>query len=148
MYGNTDQPKRPGGTPGSRLFVRTGASQGTSIDPIRNSGEGMMTICRGLLAPALLVPMLGLAIPANAQQSPGVFQCSASAVAPQIRAEGETELVADIVVNCTGGTPTVAGTNVPTADITVSLNTVVASRLMGNNPGSEALLPGGEARSE
>ena len=99
-----------------------------------------MTICRGLLAPALLVPMLGLAIPANAQQSPGVFQCSASAVAPQIRAEGETELVADIVLNCTGGTPTVAGTNVPTADITVSLNTVVASRLMGNNPGSEALL--------
>jgi hypothetical protein len=53
----------------------------------------MMTICRGLLAPSLLVPMLGLAIAANAQQSPGYFQCSASAVAPQIRAEGETELV-------------------------------------------------------
>ena len=34
----------------------------------------MMSICRGLLAPALLVPMLSLAIAANAQQSPGVFQ--------------------------------------------------------------------------
>ena len=44
------------------------------------------------------------------------------------------------MLNCTGGTPTFAGQNVPTADITVSLNTAVTSRLMGNNPGSEALL--------
>jgi hypothetical protein len=46
---------------------------------------------------------------------------------PQLRAEGETELIGDIVLTCTGGTPTVAGKPVPTVAISVSLNTAVTS---------------------
>jgi hypothetical protein len=57
-----------------------------------------------------------------------------------------TELIGDIVLTCTGGSPLAPGTTVPTANITVSLGTNVTSRLLGTggtgNPSntSEALL--------
>jgi len=70
--------------------------------------------------------------------------CNASvAVTPTLRSEGFTELTGDIVLNCSGGTPTPAGSPVPTAGITVSLNTGLTSRTFGTNPTgsvSEALL--------
>jgi uncharacterized protein (TIGR03437 family) len=50
-----------------------------------------------------------------------------------------TELVGDIVLTCTGGTPTPLGQVVPTANITVQLNTAVTSRQFSNGT-SEALL--------
>jgi hypothetical protein len=55
-----------------------------------------------------------------------------------------TELIGDIVITCTGGTNTglVAGSAIPTANITVSLATNVTSRLASTSTGgaSEALL--------
>ncbi len=68
------------------------------------------------------------------------MQCSVnSGVPPIVRAEGKTELMSDLIMNCTGGTPTAAGVAVPTVDIRLTLNTSVTSRMLG--PGlSEALL--------
>jgi uncharacterized protein (TIGR03437 family) len=66
--------------------------------------------------------------------------CSANvAVPPQLRAEGVTELLGDIVLVCSGGAAATAGSLIPTANITVSLGTNVTSKLMPGG-GSEALL--------
>lgn len=91
--------------------------------------------------PALAVVALafGAASTANAQQV-AAFSCVGNAgVPPIVRAEGLTELVGDLVLNCTGGTPTAAGNPVPQANVQIFLNTNVTSRLT-NDPWSEALL--------
>jgi hypothetical protein len=65
------------------------------------------------------------------------------AVTPTLRAEGYTELAGDIVIVCTGGTPPALGTVIPTANITIFLNTAVTSRLLQATTvgsASEALL--------
>jgi len=71
------------------------------------------------------------------------YTCSATAaVPPQLRGEGYTELVGDIVLNCNGGTAVTPGS---TANITVYMPVTVTSRLLstssisGQTP-SEALL--------
>jgi hypothetical protein len=71
------------------------------------------------------------------------FTCSTTngAVTPTLRAEGYTELTGDIVIICSGGSPLALGTTIPTANITVFLNTTVTSRLLSNTTtASEALL--------
>jgi len=91
--------------------------------------------------PALAVVALafGAASTANAQQVPA-FACVGNAgVPPIVRAEGLTELVGDLVLNCTGGTPTAAGSAVPQANVQIFLNTNVTSKLT-SDPWSEALL--------
>ena len=64
------------------------------------------------LAFAVVALLLGMGSPANAQlgglQTPA-FNCVANAANPVIvRAEGLTELVGDLTLNCNGGTPTLA----------------------------------------
>jgi hypothetical protein len=91
--------------------------------------------------PALAVAALafGAASTANAQQV-AAFSCVGNAgVPPIVRAEGLTELVGDLVLNCNGGTPTALDAPVPQANVQIFLNTNVTSRLT-NNPWSEALL--------
>jgi hypothetical protein len=51
-------------------------------------------------------------------------------VPPQLRTEGLTELIGDIVLTCTGGAQLPNGSVVPTANITVSLGTNVTSRIL------------------
>ena len=71
-----------------------------------------------------------------ASLTPGLFgqaamTCSANApVAPTVRAEGLTELASDIIITCTGGTPTTAGAN-PTFSVSMFLSTAVTSRIVG-----------------
>jgi len=71
----------------------------------------------------------------------GVLQCNATTVPPQLRSEGITELMGDIVLNCSGGTaiPTPIGDYIPQANFVVYTNTTVTSRLLSSG-GSEALL--------
>jgi hypothetical protein len=77
--------------------------------------------------------------------------CTAYAAGtPELRPEGFTELLGDIVVSCTGGSILASGTAIPTATLTVSLTPVVpiTSRILNAATGlSEALLvidePGG-----
>ncbi|MCL4401473.1 MAG: hypothetical protein M1436_02235 [Acidobacteria bacterium] len=96
-----------------------------------------MAFRKRLTALAVLVLALGLITTASAQGP--AFQCTANAgVPPLARGEGLTELVGDIVLNCTGGTPTPVGTSIPQANISIFLNTAVTSRLIGS--ASEALL--------
>jgi len=94
--------------------------------------------------PALAVAALafGAASTANAQQNPA-FSCIGNAgVPPIVRAEGLAELVGDLVLNCTGGTPTAQGSPVPQANVQIFLNTNITSRILGStsDPWSEALL--------
>jgi len=73
--------------------------------------------------------------------STGALQCNASvAVPPQMRAEGLTEMVGDIVLTCTGGGQTLPGGLIPQANFVVYLNTAVTSRLLpnANNTGGTA----------
>ncbi len=97
----------------------------------------MVSFRRSLLALTGLALFAGLA----SAQSTGVpLSCTATvSVPPLLRAESITDLIGDIVLNCTGGTPPANGTAVPTANITVSLQTNVTSRILPNGA-SEALL--------
>jgi hypothetical protein len=60
-------------------------------------------------------------------------------ITPFLRAEGYTELIGDVTLSCTGGSPTASGVEVPTADIQITLNTAVTSRIYPSGL-SEALL--------
>ncbi len=73
----------------------------------------------------------------------GTMACSTTTtVTPTVRSEGFTELVGDIVLNCTGGNTLGFGTQIPQANITVFLNTQVTSRILNTSSSnaSEALL--------
>jgi hypothetical protein len=83
-----------------------------------------------LFAFAVVALMLGLQAPASAQGfgTTPAFTCVANAgVPPIVRSQGVTELVGDLVLNCTGGTPTPAGAPIPTSNVQIFLNTNVTS---------------------
>jgi hypothetical protein len=97
---------------------------------------------RWILALALLVLVFGWAAPASAQP----FSCATTVVPPQMRAEGVTELVGDIVLTCTG-TPSSTGTvnitvNLPNVPVTSRLETTTVS---GGGFETDALLVVNEA---
>jgi uncharacterized protein (TIGR03437 family) len=71
----------------------------------------------------------------TAQTSPtGLSTCSLSVPsAPLLRSEGLNELIGDIDLNCTGGTPTLPGKPVPTVNIYFSLNTGIANPIVAGN---------------
>jgi len=95
---------------------------------------------RCILSFAVVALLFGL-IPTASAQNQQAFQCIANAATPPtLRSEGLTELVGDIALNCTGGTPTPTGSVFPQANFTIFLNTQVTSRLLSNSPGSEAEL--------
>jgi hypothetical protein len=100
-------------------------------------------------APVALV--LGLQASASAQVNAPAFACTANAGTPTIvRAEGVTELVGDLILNCTGGTPTPAGSAIPESNVQIFLNTNITSRILTSGNVSEATLlidepyPGGQ----
>lgn len=62
----------------------------------------------------LIFLLLGCSAVLEAQVVTPAFQCTANAgVTPLVRGEGLAESVGDIVLNCSGGTPTPAGQAVP-----------------------------------
>jgi uncharacterized protein (TIGR03437 family) len=68
------------------------------------------------------------------------MQCTANTGAPPtLRAEALADYVGDLILSCTGGTPTLSGTPLPKVDIAVKLNVNVASRLVKGQL-TEALL--------
>lgn len=70
----------------------------------------------------------------------GPLSCVMSAVPPIVRREGLTELTGDILLTCTGGTPTPIGMPVQKTNLQVFLNTNITSRLNADASFSEALL--------
>jgi hypothetical protein len=98
---------------------------------------------RWFLAFATLVLVIGSTVPANAQAVGPQIQCNvATSVSPQLRHEGLTELVGDILLECspspnsTGPTP--VGSTIAQADIVVSLSALLSTSTIG--PGLDALL--------
>jgi len=80
---------------------------------------------RCLYALALVALFAGFTVSASAQ----AFQCTNSTgVPPVVRAEGYSELLGDIVLDCTGGIPTPPGQTVPAINIAVNLDTFVSSQ--------------------
>ncbi len=91
-------------------------------------------------AMALLLSLAGTASAQTGLQNPA-FVCNANAgVPPIVRAEGITELVGDLILNCTGGKGTQAGAPVPLSNVTIFLNTNITSRIVGAGNLSEATL--------
>jgi len=88
---------------------------------------------RVVLALAVLALCAGLA---GAQ----TLTCNASTVPTQVRSEGVTELMGDILLNCTGGATTAVGAFIPQANFVVYTNTTVTSRLLASGNISEAIL--------
>jgi hypothetical protein len=87
-----------------------------------------------LLAFALVALLAGLA---SAQSA---LQCTVNAsVTPTVRAEGLAELLGDVVLNCTGGTPTTAGQPIPTANVVIYTTVPLTSRIV-SYPFTEVLL--------
>jgi hypothetical protein len=104
-----------------------------------------------LFAFAVVALMLGLQVSASAQNAPA-FTCNANAgVPPLVRAEGVTELVGDLILNCTGGEPTALNVPIPLSNVQIFLNTNITSRLLNSSNLSEAIItidepyPGGQA---
>jgi len=78
---------------------------------------------------AVVALLAGLTVPASAQ---GVITCNTNASVPTIvRAEAYADLVGDLVLQCTGGTPTTPGSVVPSMNLTVFLSTNITSKLVG-----------------
>ena len=94
-----------------------------------------------LFALALVALLLGVGT-ANAQNPvTSAFTCVANAGNPVIvRSEGLTELVGDLLLQCTGGNPTVAGQPIPASNVTLTLNTNITSRLLATSGFIDALL--------
>src|SRR3954471_2340515 len=107
----------------------------------------MVSFRRIILAIAVLALFTGLAsaqvVIGGPGSNGGPLTCVANVANPtQARSEGYAELLGDIAIFCTGGSTLAAGSSVPTANITVSLNnTLVTSRVFSSSTGaSEALL--------
>jgi hypothetical protein len=99
--------------------------------------EKEMLHLRKLLFATVLLALLSTA--ASAQ----VLSCVAQAAGtPLIRTEGLTELVGDIIIRCTGGTPTPVGQPVPQVNIQIfSQGLNITSRILqSSNSFTEALL--------
>ena len=80
-----------------------------------------------LFALAVVALLAGLTVPASAQST---TVCSIqSATNNLVRAEGYTEPVGDVLLACTGGTPTAAGQPVPQITIQVFLSQNVTSKI-------------------
>jgi len=89
------------------------------------------------------------AIPASAQTAFQPFNCSVTSNAPLVRWQGLTEQVGDIILTCTGGTPTASNAPVPVNNFAVTIqSTNITSQLLPQNlpqvnggyPYSEAIL--------
>lgn len=108
--------------------------------------------CAKFRAWFLLAAILTIAAsvrPAHADTTAQPFACTVTAAAPFVRYQGLAEMVGDILLICTGGTPTTAGAAIPMSNIAVSIqSTNITSRLQptslpsaqGGFPYSEAVL--------
>ena len=101
-----------------------------------------MNFRRWITALAVMTLFVGLAA---AQTSGGgtALTCNTVAqVTPQLRSEGITEEVGDIVITCQGGTNTAVNTAIPQGNIVISLTAPVTSRLAsGSAPAGAAGQP-------
>ena len=95
--------------------------------------------------PVALLAVVGLVAAASLSAVPdasgAALSCSATvSVTPSIRAAGLSEQVGDVVVSCTGGTPTSNGMQIPGVNFQFFTNTTVTSRLLADPWGEPLVL--------
>jgi len=87
---------------------------------------------RFMIVLAAVALLLGTVSTVSAQQA--ALSCNASAVPTQSRQQGETELMGDVLLQCTGGTPTGLGVKDPLVNVQVFLNgTNITSRILSTS---------------
>jgi hypothetical protein len=97
-----------------------------SIPKIHKEKE-MADFRKWLFALAVVALLAGLTVPASAQST---TVCNIQSATDNLaRAEGYTELVGDVLLACTGGTPTAAGQPVPQINIQIFLSQNVTSKI-------------------
>ena len=89
-----------------------------------------------------LLLLVGCALNCRLADAQGPISCFAwNEYTPSVRAEGVTELVSDLLLICTGGTPVSPGAAIPAMDLKITFNANVTSRIIGSDgQSSEALL--------
>jgi hypothetical protein len=97
-----------------------------SIPKIHKEKE-MADFRKWLFALAVVALLAGLTVPASAQSTTTCVTQSATNLLA--RAEGYTEEVGDVLLACTGGTPTAAGQPVPQINIQIFLSQNVTSKI-------------------
>jgi hypothetical protein len=115
----------------------------TSINSISvfDKEKEMADFRKWLFAFAVAALLFGLGSSTAYAQQLGGFTCNASASPNIVRNEGVAELMGDLILQCTGGTPTAAGHQIPNSNVQISLNTNITSRIvMSAGAISEALL--------
>jgi hypothetical protein len=111
-----------------RLQRRTSIN---SISELHKEKE-MADFRRWIYALALVALLAGFTVPVSAQNAP--LECIANAgVPPTVRAEGWTELMGDLTLNCTGGVSTPPGQIVQPVNVQVTINTYLTSRILSGN---------------
>jgi hypothetical protein len=101
----------------------------------------MVDFRKWLLALAFVGLLLGVSSSAAYAQG-NSFTCAVTAVPNIVRAEGIAELLGDLILNCSGGTPTVAGLPIPLQNVVITVGgTNVTSRIEGSTvPGTSTYL--------
>jgi hypothetical protein len=84
-----------------------------------------------LVAFAVVAILLGFAPTALAVTEAPPLSCAAASAPLSARGEGVAERVGDIILTCSGGSPTTAGQPVPLASIHVQLQVPITSRTLG-----------------
>src|SRR5450432_4189885 len=103
----------------------------------------MVDFRRFITALAVLALFAGLAGAQGIGTGSSSFTCASNVSStPVVRAEGFTELLGDITLNCSGGTNSalVSGSPIPTVNVQVFLGVQITSRLLSSDRVSEAVL--------
>src|SRR5579871_5472153 len=84
---------------------------------------------RGALMRILVAVSLSMLGVAGLRAQVNGLQCNAAAAqTPIARAEGTAEPVSDVILTCSGGTPTPLGQAIPLSNVSIFLNTNITSR--------------------
>src|SRR5271170_6666328 len=123
----------------SRLRLKKITSINSNLD--FHKEKEMVDFRKWLLALAFVGLLLGVSSSAAYAQG-NSFTCAVTAVPNIVRAEGIAELLGDLILNCSGGTPTVAGLPIPLQNVVITVGgTNVTSRIEGSTiPGSSTYL--------
>src|ERR1700722_9657775 len=127
------------------VYSRLRLKKITSINSISDfhKEKEMVDFRKWLLALAVVGLLLAVSSStASAQVGGNSFTCEVTAVPNIVRAEGIAELLGDLILNCTGGIPTVVGLPIPLQNVVITVGgTNITSRIEGSTvPGTSTYL--------
>ncbi len=99
-----------------------------------------MTIFKNRAGLSVLLVLGVMALGSVSAWGQGAMTCIAFSPNTISRSEGYTEIAGDLVIQCSGGTPTAPGQPVPQVDINVSFDLPVTNKVIAGNSFTDALL--------